>query len=108
MAASREVGRLSRIVRLSIGVRGDLEPAKAFLDALAVNPEAVLSDPGAPNIEYYDIPDDKPMPDGSQFFNRGPPVEEQQPAEEFHPNPATDPNGAWHHMHPSPFWGQTL
>jgi hypothetical protein len=76
LSASREIGRLISTVRQSIGVRGDLQRARQFLDELASNPEATLPDPGEPIVELIEPRMEKPMVDGSQFLNRSTPEEQ--------------------------------
>jgi hypothetical protein len=103
MSASREIDQAIEIARKSIALRAsDLAAAKAFLDELAINPNAVLPGPGEAVIEHI-----KPVILGpTPTYQISPPatVEEPQPAPDAWPNPAVDPDGAWHRMHPSPIW----
>jgi hypothetical protein len=72
LSASRQIDQAISIARQSTAIRADLEPARRFLDELAANPEATLPDPGEPIIEHLEPRMIKPLPDGSNNFNRGP------------------------------------
>jgi hypothetical protein len=103
-SASQELYRKILVARSSTAVRGNLDAARAFIAEISTNPDLGIPDPGDPLVEQLEVRLPAPPIDGSQFINRGPVEELSQPAEEFHPNPATDPDGAWRHMHPDPAW----
>jgi len=88
----------------SVGVRGDLERARQFLEELAANPDAELPDPGEAIVEHIEPRIERPMPDASQFINRGNGQEEaSQPFQSALPNPAIDPDAAWWRFN-NPSW----
>jgi hypothetical protein len=98
-SAAAMISEAIAVARGSVALRGDIEAARAFLNELAGNPEAELPDPGEPNIEYT-----KPVRLGPTPTIPHAPIEEPQPVPDAWPNPAIDPDGAWHRMHPSPVW----
>jgi hypothetical protein len=106
LSASRQIGRLITIARQSTGVRGNLELARQFLEELGANPDAELPDPGEPLVEHIKPRIEKPMPDASEFINRGNrEPEAPQPFQPAMPNPATDPDEAWWRFN-GPQWAQ--
>jgi hypothetical protein len=96
MSASREIDRLITIARQSTAVRGNLDVAKAFIDAIAADPMAEIPDLGEPNVEHLEPRIEKPMPDGSQYINRGIDVSNETllPITPELNNPALDPTAA--------------
>jgi hypothetical protein len=73
LTAAREISDGLSYARQSIAVRGDLAPAKRFLNELLDNPEAELPDPGEPKVEHIEPPVMKPLEDGTKYPNIGHP-----------------------------------
>jgi hypothetical protein len=108
LSAAHTVEQLLVETRQSVAVRGDLQSARAFISALAQDPQSELPAPQPGEIEVVELEPRtiKPAEDGSVHINRSnPEAEAPQPISEgWWPNPAVDPNGAWRHLHPDPIW----
>jgi hypothetical protein len=72
-SASREIDLIIKEARGSYGVRGDLEPARHFLEELAGDPAAQIPDPRPAIVERLDPAIPRPgVQDGTKNFNWGP------------------------------------
>jgi hypothetical protein len=96
MSVSRDLDKMLMATRQSVAVRGDLQSAVDFLDALSRDPAAVLSVPQT--FEAVELPDRsvKPMEDGTKYLNRGP---VEAPPEPVFPTDFGQPEG-WAFMPP--------